>query len=49
MKISRLARALLACSILTIGVAACSDDSQCEGNPCFEDVSGQRFCGAPWP
>jgi hypothetical protein len=27
--------------------AFCNDDSQCGGNPCFQDVSGQRFCGAP--
>lgn len=27
--------------------AYCNDDSQCGGNPCFQDVSGQRFCGAP--
>jgi hypothetical protein len=27
--------------------AYCLDDSQCGGNPCFQDVSGQRFCGAP--
>ena len=26
---------------------ACADDSQCGGNPCFEDTSGNRFCGAP--
>jgi hypothetical protein len=25
----------------------CTDDSQCGGNPCFQDVSGGRFCGAP--
>jgi hypothetical protein len=25
----------------------CNDDSQCRGNPCFQDVSGGRFCGAP--
>lgn len=25
----------------------CLDDSQCGGSPCFEDVSGQRFCGSP--
>jgi hypothetical protein len=25
----------------------CLDDSQCGGNPCFQDVSGSRFCGAP--
>jgi calcineurin-like phosphoesterase family protein len=27
--------------------AFCNDDSQCGGNPCFQDVSGQQFCGAP--
>jgi hypothetical protein len=27
--------------------AYCNDDAQCGGNPCFQDVSGQRFCGAP--
>jgi calcineurin-like phosphoesterase family protein len=27
--------------------AYCNDDSQCGGNPCFQDTSGQRFCGAP--
>jgi hypothetical protein len=27
--------------------AFCNDDSQCGGNPCFQDTSGQRFCGAP--
>jgi hypothetical protein len=26
---------------------ACRDDSQCGGNPCFQDVSGNRFCGSP--
>jgi hypothetical protein len=25
----------------------CTDDSQCGGNPCFQDVTGARFCGAP--
>src|SRR5437773_54934 len=25
----------------------CEDDSQCHGNPCFQDVSGSRFCGKP--
>ncbi|HZS37057.1 MAG TPA: metallophosphoesterase [Polyangia bacterium] len=25
--------------------AYCTDDSQCGGNPCFEDASGFRFCG----
>jgi hypothetical protein len=25
----------------------CEDDSQCHGNPCFQDVSGNRFCGKP--
>src|SRR3954462_4469330 len=25
----------------------CLDDSQCGGNPCYQDVSGNRFCGAP--
>lgn len=23
----------------------CTDDSQCGGNPCFQDASGGRFCG----
>jgi calcineurin-like phosphoesterase family protein len=27
--------------------AYCNDDSQCGGNPCFQDTSGQQFCGAP--
>jgi Calcineurin-like phosphoesterase len=27
--------------------AYCTDDTQCGGNPCFEDVSGNRFCGSP--
>ncbi|HZS40797.1 MAG TPA: metallophosphoesterase [Polyangia bacterium] len=27
--------------------AFCTDDSQCGGNPCFEDASGGRFCGRP--
>ena len=27
--------------------AFCNDDSQCGGNPCFQDTSGQQFCGAP--
>jgi hypothetical protein len=27
--------------------AFCENDGQCGGNPCFEDVSGSRFCGAP--
>ena len=27
----------------------CQNDSQCGGNPCFQDVSGSRFCGAPCP
>jgi hypothetical protein len=27
--------------------AFCNDDAQCGGNPCFQDVSGERFCGAP--
>jgi hypothetical protein len=26
---------------------ACSDDSQCGGNPCFGDLTGNRFCGRP--
>jgi Calcineurin-like phosphoesterase len=26
---------------------SCSDDSQCGGNPCFQDSTGARFCGAP--
>jgi len=26
---------------------ACADDGDCQGNPCFEDVSGSRFCGSP--
>ena len=26
---------------------ACTDDSQCGGNPCFQDATGARFCGAP--
>jgi len=25
----------------------CTADSQCGGNPCYQDVSGHRFCGAP--
>jgi hypothetical protein len=25
----------------------CENDSQCHGNPCFQDVSGSRFCGKP--
>jgi hypothetical protein len=25
--------------------AFCTDDSQCGGNPCYEDASGYRFCG----
>jgi hypothetical protein len=27
--------------------AYCENDSQCFGNPCFQDVSGRRFCGKP--
>ena len=27
--------------------AYCNDDAQCGGNPCFQDTSGQQFCGAP--
>jgi hypothetical protein len=27
--------------------AFCDNDAQCGGNPCFEDVSGQRYCGRP--
>jgi hypothetical protein len=27
--------------------AFCNDDSQCGGNPCFQDTSGEHFCGAP--
>src|SRR6478735_10826650 len=27
--------------------AFCENDSQCGGNPCFQDVTGQRFCGHP--
>lgn len=27
--------------------AYCSSDAQCAGNPCFQDVSGNRFCGSP--
>src|SRR6266542_5278883 len=26
---------------------ACTNDSQCGGNPCYADVSGQRYCGRP--
>jgi hypothetical protein len=25
----------------------CETDEQCRGNPCFQDVSGGRFCGKP--
>jgi hypothetical protein len=25
----------------------CEVDAHCHGNPCFEDVSGSRFCGKP--
>jgi hypothetical protein len=25
----------------------CENDSQCAGNPCFQDVSGSRYCGKP--
>ncbi len=25
----------------------CETDEQCHGNPCFQDVSGGRFCGKP--
>jgi Calcineurin-like phosphoesterase len=25
----------------------CETDDQCRGNPCFQDVSGGRFCGKP--
>ncbi len=27
--------------------AYCENDTQCGGNPCFQDVSGNRFCGSP--
>jgi Calcineurin-like phosphoesterase len=27
--------------------AYCNSDAHCGGNPCFQDVSGERFCGAP--
>jgi hypothetical protein len=27
--------------------AFCENDSQCGGNPCFQDVTGQHFCGHP--
>ncbi|MGZ3443283.1 MAG: metallophosphoesterase family protein, partial [Polyangia bacterium] len=27
--------------------AFCNDDSQCGGNPCFQDTSGEHFCGSP--
>ncbi len=26
---------------------SCTSDSQCGGNPCFQDSTGARFCGAP--
>jgi hypothetical protein len=26
---------------------SCSTDSECGGNPCFADITGSRFCGAP--
>ena len=26
---------------------ACHTDADCGGNPCFQDASGNRFCGAP--
>src|SRR3954471_7658030 len=48
---------MAAVAVMTIGCgdsapghlicAFCNDDSQCGGNPCFQDVSGQRFCGSP--
>jgi calcineurin-like phosphoesterase family protein len=27
--------------------AYCEIDAHCFGNPCFQDISGQRFCGKP--
>ena len=42
---------LLACSVEAPPpntlCAYCENDSQCAGTPCFQDVSGTRFCGYP--
>ena len=41
--------ALASCSQPAAGLycQACFDDSNCSGNPCFTDASGNRFCGTP--
>jgi hypothetical protein len=46
-----LAFALAGCGVPAAALdrlcVACSDDSQCGGNPCFGDLSGNHYCGRP--